>query len=151
MTNRRAKNEEEDVLEEFNKNINSFIEENSNRIVCILAYSIPSEFQPMVITYHKLFNEEVRLKYDSKVYYANHPELPDLLVAYFILVKEGEESDSKSAHEDCLYYINKFAEYNINVTGGVSALFYDVNDSKIIDELHQGDRDTLKEIRFLNL
>jgi len=139
-----------DELNEYNNNINKYIEDSSDKIACILAYSVKSEFNPMVVTYHKYFNEEVQKKYDTKVFYATNLEHGNLLITYFILTKDSQKNDPQSVRSDCNTYINNFAEYNKDVTTGVTALFYDVSNSKRVDEFNQGNKDSLKEISFLN-
>jgi hypothetical protein len=137
-------------LEQINKDIDSFIEENRHRIACILSYSVSTEFKPLVITYHKYFTEEVTSKYNAKVFYANNLVSNDLLIFYLILAKESQISEPDSVTKDCRMYVKKFADYNKDVTGGVIALFYNVGNSEKIDEFHQGNKESLKDIQFLN-
>lgn len=146
MTDQKDSNED---LKQFNQNIKEFMNDNSHRIICILIYSVPSEFKPMVITYHKYFNKEVRTKFDSHVFYANNAGSNDLLIAYFMLVKDMQEKDTAKLLSDSKVFVNKFAEYNFNVTGGVAAIFYDVNSSKKVEELNQGSMKSLDGIELL--
>ena len=137
-------------LEQINSNIDNFFDENKDKIACLLAYSVPSEFKPMVITYHKYFNEEISAKYNAKVFYANNLGSSDLLIVYFILAKESHKNDPESVTNDCKMYVKKFADYNKDVTGGIVAIFYDVGNSQKIEEYQQGNKDSLKGINFLN-
>ncbi|TDI80650.1 MAG: hypothetical protein E2O83_02495 [Bacteroidetes bacterium] len=139
-----------DELNEYNENINKYIEDSSDKIACILAYSVKSEFNPYVVTYHKHFNEEVQTKYDTKVFFATNSESGNLLITYFILAKDTQKDDPESVRSDCNTYVSKFAEYNKDVTAGVVAHFYDVSTSKRIDEFNQGNKDSLKDFSFLN-
>lgn len=137
-------------LEQINSEINNFIEENRDRIACILSYSVSAEFKPLVITYHKYFTQEVTSKYNAKVFYADNLGSNDLLIVYFILAKESQISEPDSVTEDCRLYVKKFADYNKDVTGGVIALFYNVGNFEKIDEFHQGKKESLKDIQYLN-
>ena len=139
-----------DELNEYNENINKYIEDSLDKIACILFYSVKSDFNPIVVRYHKYFNEEVQAKYDTKVFFANNLDDGNLLITYFILAKDTQKDDPQSVRSDCNAYVNKFAEYNKDVTAGVTALFYDVSNSKQIEEFNQGNKDSLKEISFLN-
>lgn len=137
-------------LEQINRDIDNFIDENRDNIACILSYSVSTEFKPMVITYHKYFNQEVTAKYNAKVFYANNLGSNDLLIFYVILAKESQLSNPGSVTEDCRSYVKKFADYNKDVTGGVAAFFYNAGKFEKIDEFHQGKKDRLKDINFLN-
>ena len=137
-------------LEQINSEIENFIGENSNNIACILAYSVSTEFKPMVITYHKYFNQEVSAKYNAKVFYANNLGSSDLIIFYIILAKDSQLSGPESVLEDCRQYVKKFADYNKDVTGGVTAIFYNAGEFKKVDEFQQGTRESLKDINFLN-
>jgi len=137
-------------LEQINSEINSFIEENKDNIACILSYSVSTEFKPMVITYHKYFNQEVTSKYNAKVFYANNLGSNDLIIFYIILAKESQLSKPDSVIEDCRLYVKKFADYNKDVTGGVVAIFYNAGKFEKLDEFHQGKKESLKDIIFLN-
>jgi hypothetical protein len=138
-------------LNEYNENINKYFEENADRIACVLAYSVPGRFKPMVITYHKMFNDEIVRKYNANVFYANGlAGNEDLLITYFILVKEEQKGDPEAVNADCKMYVNKFADYNKDVTGGVAARFYDLGSKEKIEEFRQGEKDSLKDISFFN-
>jgi len=54
-----------DELEQTDKDISSFIDENYNRIACIPSNSGLSVFKPMVITYNKDVTDGV-----SAIYYS---------------------------------------------------------------------------------
>ncbi len=138
-------------LEQINIDIDKFIEENKSRIACVLFYSVSTEFKPMVITYHKYFNQEVTAKYNAKVFYANNLGSNDLLIFYIIMAKESQVSKPDLVTQDCRMYVKKFADYNKDVTGGVVAFFYDVENSEKIDEFYQGKKECLKDIKFLNI
>ena len=139
-----------DELNEYNENINKYIEDSSDKIACILAYSVKSDFNPMVVRYHKYFNEEVQTKYDTNVFFANNLDDGNLLITYFILAKDTQKDDPESVRSDCNAYVNKFAEYNKDVTAGVAAVFYNVGTKERVEEFRQGDDDSLKHISFIN-
>ena len=137
-------------LAQINSDIDSFIEENKNNIACILSYSVSTEFKPMVITYHKYFNQEVTSKYNAKVFYANNLGSNDLIIFYIILATESQLSKPDSVTEDCRLYVKKFADYNKDVTGGVVAIFYNTGSFEQIDQFIQGKKESLKDINYLN-
>lgn len=137
------------ILEEFNKDVKDFMDENSDKIACLIAYAVNYMFQPFLSSYQRYFNENVNLIYDSKTLYASHKDLPNFLCVYFVLLKDGKKADSESVHKDCKIYINNFAEFNSEILSGFSGFIYDIDNAKIIDELHQGDKETLKDMQFL--
>ena len=139
-----------DEINEYNSKINKCIEDNADRIACILAYSVIAEFNPYVVTYHKHFNEEVLTKYDANVFFATNSENGNLLITYFIFAKDTQKDEPESVRADCNTYVSKFAEYNKEVTAGVAARFYDVSTSKQVEEFNQGNKESLKDFTFLN-
>lgn len=138
-------------LNQYNENIINYARDNADRIACVLGYSVPSNFKHMVITYHRMFNDEIVSKYSANVFYANGlGGNDDLLITYFIMAKEQQKSDPEAVSADCKTYINKFADYNKDVTGAVAANFYDLNTKEKVEEFRQGDRESLKDISFFN-
>lgn len=136
-------------LDEYNENINKYFEDNTDRIACVLAYSVPGRFKPMVITYHKMFNDEIVRKYNAHVYFANGlAGNEDLLITYFIMAKDEHKDDPQAVNADCKMYVNKFADYNKEVTGAVAANFYDVGSKEKIEEFRQGEKESLTDIAF---
>ena len=146
----KENNGTEKLIDEFNEEVENFIEENSKKIACMIAYSVPHMYQPFLATYQQYFNQNVTNIYDSRSFYIGNKDLPDFLCVYFVLLKEGENVESKTVHEHCKVYINNFAEFNKGPLSGLSAYAYDIESLKIIDELHKGDKESLRAMKFLN-
>ena len=87
MPERIVNEEAEKTLERFNKESLDFMIENQNKIACAIVYTLSHLNQPLIAGYQRYFNQNVILKYDSKVVFAHNPDLPDFLCAYFILVR----------------------------------------------------------------
>ena len=85
MTTDQSGKTAEQTLKDFNSDLDSYIKENRQKILCMMAYSVSFEFQPYVASFQKYFNQEVILKYDTKSIYAYNVDLPHFLAVYFIM------------------------------------------------------------------
>ena len=141
----------EETLKEFNKNVKDYRDNNSDRIICSMAYSLTYLFQPLISGYQAYFNTEVLKIYDSKAIFAHNHELPYFLCVYFILLKDKKQLESRDILGDCKMYINNFAEFNIEILSGMVAKVHDPSKADAIYEFEQGDKETLKGIDFLGL
>ncbi len=65
------------------------------------------------------------------------------------MAKDDQKGDPEAVTSDCKLYVNKFADYNKDVTGAVAANFYDVGTKVKIEEFRQGDMKSLGDITFL--
>jgi len=139
----------EETLGEFNSNINNYLNENKSRILSMMAYSISFDMQPYVASYQKYFNHDIISKYDAKTIYAYNLELPHFMNVYFILKKANDNTADEQTTEKCKELVNKFTRQNEHVLAGLSAFFFDINKQEKIDEFHFGDKETLKDIQFL--
>lgn len=150
MTNDEPNKSAEQTLKEFNSDLDNYIKENREKILCMMAYSVSFEYQPYVASFQKYFNQEVIQKYDTKSIYAYNLELPNFLAVYFIKKKDKhEKSNSLDTHKDCLELITKFANFNEHALSGLSAVFFDEDESQKIDEFHFGNEETLIDVEFL--
>ncbi|MGI9535160.1 MAG: hypothetical protein ACR2NW_09430 [Thermodesulfobacteriota bacterium] len=150
MTDDVTQKSPEQTLIDFNSDLDSYIKENSGRILCIMAYSVSFEFQPYVASFQKYFNQEVILKYDTKSIYAYNLDLPNFLAVYFIKKKEThEKSNGTDNHKKCLELVSKFSNFNEHALSGLSAVFFDEEESQKIDEFHFGNEETLIDVEFL--
>ena len=141
----------DETLKEFNKNVKDFTDNNSDKIVCLISYSLTYLYQPLISGYQAYFNTEVLKIYDTKAIYAHNHELPYFLCAYFILLKNDKQLESRPILEDCQTYINNFAEFNKEILTGMIAKAYDPSKSEVIHEFSTGDMDSLKDIKILDL
>ena len=139
----------EETLGEFNSDINNYLNENKGRILCMMAYSVSFDMQPYVASYQKYYNHDIISKYDAKTIYAYNLELPHFLNVYFILKKANDNTADEQTTEKCKELVNKFTRQNEHVLAGLSAFFFDINKQEKIDESHFGDKETLKDIQFL--
>ena len=140
----------EQTLKDFNSDLDSYIKENREKILCMMAYSVSFEFQPYVASFQKYFNQEVILKYDTKSIYAYNVDLPQFLAVYFIMKKDKhKKSNNVDTHKECLEFITKFANFNEHALSGLSAIFFDEEEFQKIDEFHFGNEETLIDVEFL--
>lgn len=139
----------EETLGEFNSDINNYLNENKGRILCMMAYSVSFDMQPYVASYQKYYNHDIISKYDAKTIYAYNLELPHFLNVYFILKKANDNTADEQTTEKCKELVNKFTRQNEHVLAGLSSFFFDINKQEKIDESHFGDKETLKDIQFL--
>lgn len=141
----------DETLKEFNKNVKDYTDDNSDKIICLITYSLTYLYQPLISGYQAYFNTEVLKVYDSKAIFAHNHELPYFLCAYFILLKDNKQQESRNVLEDCQLYIKNFAEFNSEILSGMTARVYDPLKAEVIHEFDQGDKETLKDIDFLGL
>ncbi len=141
----------EETLAEFNKDINTFLKENKERILCMMAYSVSFDMQPYVASYQRYFNHDIISTYDAKTIYAYNLELPHFMNVYFILKKAGDNTADEQTNEICKELVDKFKGHNEHVLAGLSAIFWDVKKQDKIGDYNFGDTDTLKEIESLKV
>jgi len=141
----------EESLRDFNEEINNFLSENKDRIICMMAYSVSFEMQPYVASYQRYFNHDIISTYNAKTIYVYNLELPHFINVYFILKKATDNTADEKIIETCKDLIDKFSGQNEHVLAGLSALFFDSKKQERIDEFHFGDKETLKEIQTLQL
>lgn len=151
MSSNEQQKTKEETLSEFNTDINNFLNENKERILCMMAYSVSYDMQPYVASYQKYFNHDIITKYDSKTIYAYNLELPNFLNVYFIMKKSTDNTSGEQTRQECQDLITKFNVQNEHVLAGLSALFYDINTMEKIDEQHFGDKESLSEIQSLKI
>jgi len=151
MSNNEQQKSTEETLSEFNTDVNNFLNENKERILCMMAYSVSYDMQPYVASYQKNFNHNVISKYDAKTIYAYNLGLPNFLNVYFIMKKLTDNTTGEHTKQECQDLISKFNRENEHVLAGLSAFFYDVNKLKKIDEQHFGDKESLSEIQSLKI
>lgn len=151
MSSNEQQKSTEETLSEFNSDINNFLNENKERILCMMAYSVSFDMQPYVAGYQRSFNNDVISKYDTKTIYAYNLELPNFLNVYFIMKKSTDNTTGEQTRQECQDLITKFNGQNEHVLAGLSAFFYDINKLKKIDEQHFGDKDSLSEIQLLKI
>ena len=150
MTDDKAQKTPEQTLIDFNSDLNGYIKENRDKILCMMAYAVSYEFQPYVASFQKYFNQEVIQKYDTKSIYAYNVELPNFLAVYFIKKKDKHtKNNNVDTHKECLELITKFANFNEHALSGLSALFFDEDEAQKIDEFHFGNEETLIDVEFL--
>ena len=140
----------QETLDAFNSDVENFIKENSERILCIMAYSVSFEMQPYVASYQRYFNHDIISKYDTKSIYAYNLELPNFLNVYIIMQRQGDTSSVEHTRQECKDLIVRFNRENEHVLGGLSAIFYEIGNTEKVDELHFGDKTTLNEIKFFS-
>ena len=138
------------TIDEFNKEVNEFINDNSDRIVCMITSAVDYMYQPLVVSYQKYFNQNVITIYDSKAIYAHNHEMPNFIYTYFVLTKENKKHDSATVKEHCEIYVNNFIDFNKDVFAAISACIYDMGKFELIDEKIHGDLSNLKGLEFLN-
>ncbi len=141
----------EETIAEFNKDINMFLNENKERILCMMAYSVSFDMQPYVASYQRYFNHDIISTYDAKTIYAYNLELPHFMNVYFILKKSGDNTTDEKTNEICKELVDKFKGHNEHVLAGLSAIFYGIKGQGKIGDFHFGDTDTLKEIESLQV
>ena len=150
MTTDQSGKTAEQTLKEFNSELDSYIKEKREKILCMMAYSVSFEFQPYVASFQKYFNQEVILKYDTKSIYAYNLDLPNFMAVYFIMKKDKhEKSNNVDTHKECLEFITKFTNFNEHALSGLSAIFFDEEELQKIDEFHFGNEETLIDVEFL--
>ena len=141
----------EETLNEFNGDVENFIKENNEKILCVMAYAVSFEMQPYVASYQRYFNHDVISRYDTKTIYAYNLELPNFLNVYIIMKKPNDTNSGEHTRQECVDLITKFNKENEHVLGGLSAYFYELGDLEKTEELHFGDKSTLSEVKFFNL
>ena len=151
MPERRVNEEAEKTLERFNKESLDFMIENQNKIACAIVYALSHLNQPLIAGYQRYFNQNVILKYDSKVVFAHNPDLPDFLCAYFILVRNPDKADNKEIIEDSKIYANNFLEFNLEILSGISCFVFDIKSGKVVERIDRGSKESMKSVGFLRI
>jgi len=149
MLNDEPQKTAEETLKEFNKNLDSYIHEKKEKILCIMAYAVSFEFQPYVASFQKYFNQQVIMKYDTKSIYAYNKDLSNFLAVYFIMMKDKHKKNEIDTHKECLELVTKFANFNEHALSGLSAIIYDEEDLQKVDDFNFGNEETLADIEFL--
>ena len=140
----------EQTFIEFNKEVDEFIEQNSDRIICTITSAVSYTYQPIIVTYQKYFNDNVNNIYDSKSIYAHNHDLPDFIYTYFILKRTNKTYDPKELKEHCDIYVKNFIEFNEKVFTAISASIHEADNFDIIETLTHGDLQSLKDVNYLN-
>ena len=135
---------------EFNNEVNGFIKDNYKRIACIITSAVAYIYQPLVVSYQRYFNMNVKEIYDSKAIYAHNHELPNFIYSYFILTKEGKENAPATVKEHCDIYVGNFMDFNKETFAAISAEIYDVGKFEVIERVNHGDMGSFKDIGFLS-
>jgi hypothetical protein len=151
MPERRVNEEAEKTLERFNKEALDFMIENQNKIACAIVYALSHLNQPLIAGYQRYFNQNVILKYDSKVVFAHNPDLPDFLCAYFILVRNPDKADPKETIEDSKMYVNNFLEFNLEILSGISCFVFDIKSGEVVERIDRGKKESMESVQFLNI
>ena len=151
MPERRVNEEAEKTLERFNKEALDFMIENQNKIACAIVYALSHLNQPLIAGYQRYFNQNVILKYDSKVVFAHNPDLPDFLCAYFILVRKPDKADPKETIEDSKMYVNNFLEFNLEILSGISCFVFDIKSGEVVERIDRGKKESMESVQFLNI
>ncbi len=151
MPERRVNEEAEETLERFNKESLDFMIENQNKIACAIVYTLSHLNQPLIAGYQRYFNQNVILKYDSKVVFAHNPDLPDFLCAYFILVRNPDKADPKETIEDSKMYVNNFLEFNLEILSGISCFVFDIKSGEVVERIDRGKKESMESVQFLNI
>ena len=151
MPERIVNEEAEKTLERFNKESLDFMIENQNKIACAIVYALSHLNQPLIAGYQRYFNQNVILKYDSKVVFAHNPDLPDFLCAYFILVRKPDKADNKEIIEDSKIYANNFLEFNLEILSGISCFVFDIKSGKVVERIDRGSKESMKSVGFLRI
>ncbi len=151
MPERIVNEEAEKTLERFNKESLDFMIENQNKIACAIVYTLSHLNQPLIAGYQRYFNQNVILKYDSKVVFAHNPDLPDFLCAYFILVRNPDKADPKETIEDSKMYVNNFLEFNMEILSGISCFIFDIKSGEVVERVDRGKKESLESVEFLNI
>ena len=151
MPERRVNEEAEKTLERFNKEALDFMIENQNKIACAIVYALSHLNQPLIAGYQRYFNQNVILKYDSKVVFAHNPDLPDFLCAYFILVRNPDKADPKETIEDSKMYVTNFLEFNMEILSGISCFIFDTESGEVVERVDRGKKESLESVEFLNI
>ena len=151
MPERRVNEEAEKTLERFNKESLDFMIENQNKIACAIVYTLSHLNQPLIAGYQRYFNQNVILKYDSKVVFAHNPDLPDFLCAYFILVRNPDKADNKETIEDSKMYVNNFLEFNMEILSGISCFVFDIKSGEVVERIDRGKKESMESVEFLNI
>jgi hypothetical protein len=151
MPERRVNEEAEKTLERFNKEALDFMIENQNKIACAIVYALSHLNQPLIAGYQRYFNQNVILKYDSKVVFAHNPDLPDFLCAYFILVRKPNKADPKETIEDSKMYANNFLEFNLEILSGISCFVFDIKSGEVVERIDRGKKESMESVQFLNI
>ncbi len=151
MPERIVNEEAEKTLERFNKESLDFMIENQNKIACAIVYTLSHLNQPLIAGYQRYFNQNVILKYDSKVVFAHNPDLLDFLCAYFILVRNPDKADPKETIEDSKMYVNNFLEFNMEILSGISCFIFDIKSGEVVERVDRGKKESLESVEFLNI
>ena len=151
MPERIVNEEAEKTLERFNKESLDFMIENQNKIACAIVYTLSHLNQPLIAGYQRYFNQNVILKYDSKVVFAHNPDLPDFLCAYFILVRKPDKADPKETIEDSKMYVNNFLEFNLEILSGISCFVFDIKSGEVVERIDRGKKESMESVEFLNI
>ena len=151
MPERRVNEEAEKTLERFNKEALDFMIENQNKIACAIVYALSHLNQPLIAGYQRYFNQNVILKYDSKVVFAHNPDLPDFLCAYFILVRKPDKADPKETIEDSKMYVNNFLEFNLEILSGISCFVFDIKSGEVVERIDRGRKESMESVQFINI
>ena len=151
MPERIVNEEAEKTLERFNKEALDFMIENQNKIACAIVYALSHLNQPLIAGYQRYFNQNVILKYDSKVVFAHNPDLPDFLCAYFILVRKPDKADPKETIEDSKMYANNFLEFNLEILSGISCFVFDIKSGEVVERIDRGKKESMESVQFLNI
>ena len=151
MPERIVNEEAEKTLERFNKEALDFMIENQNKIACAIVYALSHLNQPLIAGYQRYFNQNVILKYDSKVVFAHNPDLPDFLCAYFILVRKPDKADPKETIEDSKMYVNNFLEFNLEILSGISCFVFDIKSGEVVERIDRGKKESMESVQFLNI
>ena len=151
MPERIVNEEAEKTLERFNKESLDFMIENQNKIACAIVYALSHLNQPLIAGYQRYFNQNVILKYDSKVVFAHNPDLPDFLCAYFILVRNPDKADPEETIEDSKMYVNNFLEFNMEILSGISCFIFDIKSGEVVERVDRGKKESMESVQFLNI
>ena len=151
MPERIVNEEAEKTLERFNKEALDFMIENQNKIACAIVYALSHLNQPLIAGYQRYFNQNVILKYDSKVVFAHNPDLPDFLCAYFILVRKPDKADPQETIEDSKMYVNNFLEFNLEILSGISCFVFDIKSGEVVERIDRGKKESMESVQFLNI
>lgn len=150
MSTKSGEKTTEQTLTEFNNDIEKFISENKDRILSIMGYAVSFDMQPYVASYQRYYNHDIISRYDSKTIYAYNLELPNFLNVYMVLKKANDNTSNEDTRQECINLINKFNKENEHVLAGLSAFIYETGNPEKVEEIHHGDKDSLKEIKFFN-